>query len=329
MTLAPCILKNKKMIYLFTWNSRYLVREKTLAWKKIYIEKYGDFNLTHYKEIEKVDNNIISQEILSAWFLWEKKLIIIDNIPVSWDNKSKELLEKQGFCLSLLKQIPENNIVLFSSANPDKRSKFYKEFKKQATKIEEFNSSSEQELFSIINRKYSWKIDSGAINLLIKYKAWNLEKIISEIKKLLINNDYIKVSLIKNNIFPELEESIFQVIDDIMNLNISSALDKIKIILSQTSIYAFYNNLLANLRVLVFIQSLKTENINNISQLLDLKNRSFLVNKSYKIDSNKLKKFYISLINLDKKMKTGRMFDNGEEILKYEIEKEILKLWQK
>jgi hypothetical protein len=123
-----------------------------------------------------------------------------------------------------------------------------------------------------------------------------------------------------------LEESIFQVIDDIMNLNISFALEKIKIILSQTSIYAFYNNLLANLRVLVFIQSLKTENINNISQLLDLKNRSFLVNKFYKIDSNKLKNFYISLINLDKKMKSGKMFDNGEEILQYEIEKEILKL---
>jgi hypothetical protein len=65
------------------------------------------------------------------------------------------LLEKQDFCLSLLKQIPENNIVLFSSANPDKRSKFYKELKKQATKIEEFNSSNEKELFSIINKKYS------------------------------------------------------------------------------------------------------------------------------------------------------------------------------
>jgi hypothetical protein len=30
---------------------------------------------------------------------------------------------------------------------------------------------------------------------------------------------------------------------------------------------------------------------------------------------------------LDKKMKSGKMFDNGEEILQYEIEKEILKLW--
>jgi hypothetical protein len=118
------------MIYLFTWNSWYLVREKTLAWKKSYIEKYGDFNLTHFKEIEKVDNNIISQELLSEWFLWEKKLIIIDNLPISWDNKSKELQEKQDFCLDLINNIPNNNIVLFSSANPDKRWKFFKQLKK-------------------------------------------------------------------------------------------------------------------------------------------------------------------------------------------------------
>jgi hypothetical protein len=111
-----------------------------------------------------------------------------------------------------------------------------------------------------------------------------------------------------------------------MNLNIYNALKKIEIILAQTSIYAFYNNLIANLRVLVFIQKLKNYKNNNISEILDLKNRSFLVNKNYKIDYKKLENFYISLVNLDKKMKSGKMFDNGEDILKYEIEKEILKL---
>jgi len=43
-----------------------------------------------------------------------------------------------------------------------------------------------------------------------------------------------------------------------MNENISEAINKINIILSQTSTYAFYNNLLANLRVLVFIKNLKS-----------------------------------------------------------------------
>jgi len=51
------------------------------------------------------------------------------------------LNEKQDFLESLLEKIPENNIVIFSSSSPDKRSKFYKKLKKIATKVEEFNTS--------------------------------------------------------------------------------------------------------------------------------------------------------------------------------------------
>jgi len=316
------------MIYLFTWNNDYLVREKTLAWKKIYIEKYGDFNFVHFKEIKIIDNNLLSSEVLAEWFMGEKKLIIIDDFPLKTSDKNPELNEKQDFLESLLEKIPENNIVIFSSANPDKRSKFYKKLKKVATKIEEFNTNSD-ELFSIINTKYWKKIDINAINLLIKYKSGNLEKIISEIEKLLILNNNITEKLIKDNIFPELEESIFQVVDDIMNENIYEAIKKINIILSQTSVYAFYNNLLGNLRVLVFIQVLKEKNISNIPEVLDLKNRWFLANKSYKIDIKKLKSLYIWFINLDKKMKSWKMIWSEEYVLKYEIEKELLKVKNK
>ncbi len=314
------------MIYFFTWNSEYLVREKTFAWKNQYIKKYWDFNLSHFKEIEKVENNTIAQELLSQGFMWEKKLIIVDNIP-SQSNSNSELKQKQEFIWELLEKIPENNIVVFSSANPDKRSKIYKKIVKLATKVEGFNAASENDIFLVIQKKYSWQIEAQAINLLIKYKAWNLSKIISEIEKLLIFTDFIEVEHIKNYIFPELEESIFQVIDDIMNLNLKEVIKKIDIILTQSSVYAFYNNLLANLRVLVFIQKFKKDKVNGISEILDLKNRSFLVDKSYKIDFNKLKKLYISLINLDKKMKSGKMIGSEDDILKYEIEKEILKIW--
>lgn len=314
------------MIYFFTWNNDYLVREKTLAWKKAYIEKYGDFNFVHFKEVKNSDNNLLSSEILSEWFMWEKKLIIIDDLPLKTSDKSTDLNEKQDFLESLLEKIPENNIVIFSSSSPDKRSKFYKKLKKIATKVEEFNTSWEANLFSIINSKYWNKIDNLAINLIIRYKSGNLEKIISEIEKLLILNNNITEKLIKENIFPELEESIFQVVDDIMNENIFEAITKINIILSQTSVYAFYNNLLANLRVLVFIKNLKLKYISNISEILDLKNRSFLADKNYKISLEKLNNLYIWLINLDKKMKSWKMIWSEEDVLKYEIEKELLKI---
>ena len=323
------------MIYIFTWNNQYLVRKKTLSWKDAYISKHGSFNLVHFKELKNIDNNIINQEVLAEWFMWEKKLIIIDDFPLKTSDKNAELNEKQDFLENILENIPENNIVIFSSANPDKRSKFYKKLKKIATKVEEFNASSDSEIYPIISKKYWNKIDNSAINLLIKYKSANLEKIISEIEKLLILNDKVTDKLIKENIFPELEESIFQLVDDIMNENISEAINKINIILSQTSTYAFYNNLLANLRVLVFIKNLKSSpNLswrrgieqNSISEILDLKNRSFLADKKFKINLEKLNNLYIWLVKLDKKMKSWKMIWGEEEVLKYEIEKEILKI---
>ncbi len=313
------------MIYLFSWNHSYLVREKTLVWKQKYIERYGDLNLVHFKNLKEVDNNVLSQELLSNAFMGWKKLIIIDDFPLSSSNKEKDLILKQEFLYALLDKIPQDNIVVFSSVNPDKRSKFYKKIKKIAFKIEEFESWTENNIFNIISKKYAWKIDSSAINLIIKYKSNNLDKIISEIEKLLILNQKIDVNLVKKYIFPELEESIFQLIDDIMNCNKKEALKKMNIILSQVNIYAFYNNLLANLKVLVFIALLKNKNIWNIAEILDLKNRAFLINKNYRISFEKLNNLYIWLINLDKKMKSWKMIWSEELVLKYEIQKELLK----
>jgi len=314
------------MIYLFTWNSNFLVREKTLKWKNLFSEKNWDFNLIHFKDLVEIDNNQISENLLAEGFMGEKKLIIIDNYPVNSENKNSKVLEKQEFLEKIVDNIPENNIVIFSSSNIDKRWKFYKKIKQIATKIEEFNTKSEQDIFAIIESKYRHKIDFPAINLLVKYKWGNLEKCISEIEKLLITKDKINQWDIKNFIAPELEESIFQVIDDILNKNIVSALSKIKIILSDTNIYAFYNNLLANLRTSVYISKLKNlkTSTSEISNALNLWNRWFLVNKNYKISHKKLENLYISLVNLDKKMKGWKLMWTEEKDFKFEIEKCII-----
>jgi DNA polymerase III delta subunit len=84
-----------------------------------------------------------------------------------------------------------------------------------------------------------------------------LSKIISEINKLLITIDYIEPKNITENIAAELEESIFQIIDDILNKNIVSAIKKIDITLHDINVYAFYNNLLANLRTTTYILQYK------------------------------------------------------------------------
>lgn len=333
------------MIYLFTWNSDFLVSEQVNRWKNQFLEKHWDFNLLHLKDLSLVNNSFLVENLTSASFFNQKKLIIIDWLPLSSIEKSADIKSKQDFIESLLEKIPEENIVLFNTVNPDKRSKFYKKLK-SVSEVKEFNLDSEHEIVNIISKKYPNKISNQAINLIIKYKAWNLTKIFSELEKLFILYDFIDTKEIKENIVPELEESIFQFIDDLLNLRIKEALNKLEIILEQTNIYAFYNNLLANLRTQVFIERLKTIpstsnsphsvspkgrevatklSSKEISEILWLWNRAFLVNKSYKISFDALEKLYIWLVDLDKKMKTWAMIWSEDQVFVSEIEKNILK----
>ena len=306
------------MLYFFTWNSDFLVKEQVKAWKERFISKFWEFNLVHIKNIENTDNNFLIENITSTSFLSEKKLVIID-----LDEKISD--EKQMFFIKLLDKIPDDNIILFNTINPDKRTKLYKELKKQS-EFKEYNTKDDSDLHSIISKKYWNKISSSWINTIIKYKSWNLNKIISEINKLLITFDKLDNKEIIENISPELEESIFQVIDDILNNNTVQALKKIDIILNDTSIYAFYNNLIANLRTSVYISKLKNLNKNStdISSILNLWNRTFLINKSYRINYKQLEHLYNNLVNIDKKMKSGLLNWTEESDFRFELERILI-----
>lgn len=309
------------MNYIFTWNSEFLITEALNKWKKQFIEKYSDFNLTHLKEIKNLDKNILKDTILSgSLFSSEKKLIILDINNDIWD-------ELEDFLIKNLEKKPQENIIILNYFLPDKRKKFWKNIK-NISEIKEFNLENEEDTKKIINSKFSWKIDLEAINTIIKYKSNKINKIIPELEKLTITKDFITKIDIEENIVPELEESIFQIIDLVLNKQIPEAVDKINIILNETNIFAFYNNLLSNLRTSLFILKLKQEKKtqNEISKILDLWNRSFLIGKNYKINFHELKNLYINLVNIDKNLKTWKLVSSEEEDIKFEIEKYLIKI---
>ena len=309
------------MIYLFTWNNDFLVKEQIKKWKDLFIKKYGDFNLVHIKNIASVYNHFLLEILTTRGFFDSKKLIIIDSVPLSYSEKNWDLKSKQDFIESILENIPEENIVVFSSINPGQSSKFYK-ILKQIAEVKEFNSKSINDLKLILQKRFWDSISYNWINSIIKYKWANLTKIISELEKLFITRDFIDVEDIEKNVFPELEESIFLFIDDLFNLNLKNSLKKMNIILQQTNVYVFYNSLLSNLRIRVFIWKLKSLKVPNseILSILDLWNRSFLVWKSYKISHEILEKLYLRLVELDKKMKTWSIIWTEENDFKFEIE---------
>ena len=292
-----------------------LITEALNKWKKQFIEKYSDFNLTHLKEIKNLDKNILKDTILSgSLFSSEKKLIILDINNDIWD-------ELEDFLIKNLEKKPQENIIILNYFLPDKRKKFWKNIK-NISEIKEFNLENEEDTKKIINSKFSWKIDLEAINTIIKYKSNKINKIIPELEKLTITKN------IEANIVPELEESIFQIIDLVLNKQIPEAVDKINIILNETNIFAFYNNLLSNLRTSLFILKLKQEKKtqSEISKILDLWNRSFLIGKNYKINFHELKDLYINLVNIDKNLKTWKLVSSEEEDIKFEIEKYLIKI---
>lgn len=308
------------MNYIFTWNSEFLITEALNKWKKQFIEKYSDFNLTHLKEIKNLDKNILKDAILSgSLFSSEKKLIILDINNDIWD-------ELEDFLIKNLEKKLQENIIILNYFSPDKRKKFWKNIK-NISEIKEFNLENEEDTKKIINSKFSWKIDLEAINTIIKYKSNKINKIIPELEKLTITKDFITKIDIEENIVPELEESIFQIIDLVLNKQIPEAVDKINIILNETNIFAFYNNLLSNLRTSLFILKLKQEKKtqSEISKILDLWNRSFLIGKNYKINFHELKNLYINLVNIDKNLKTWKLVSGEEEDIKFEIEKYLIK----
>lgn len=309
------------MNYVFTWNSEFLITEALNKWKKQFIEKYSDFNLTHLKEIKNLDKNILKDAILSgSLFSSEKKLIILDINNDIWD-------ELEDFLIKNLEKKPQENIIILNYFLPDKRKKFWKNIK-NISEIKEFNLENEEDTKKIINSKFSWKIDLEAINTIIKYKSNKINKIIPELEKLTITKSFITKKDIEENIVPELEESIFQIIDLVLNKQIPEAVDKINIILNETNIFAFYNNLLSNLRTSLFILKLKQEKKtqSEISKILDLWNRSFLIGKNYKINFYELKDLYINLVNIDKNLKTWKLVSSEEEDIKFEIEKYLIKI---
>lgn len=309
------------MNYVFTWNSEFLITEALNKWKKQFIEKYSDFNLIHLKEIKNLDKNILKDAILSgSLFSSEKKLIILDINNDIWD-------ELEDFLIKNLEKKPQENIIILNYFLPDKRKKFWKNIK-NISEIKEFNLENEEDTKKIINSKFSWKIDLEAINTIIKYKSNKINKIIPELEKLTITKSFITKKDIEENIVPELEESIFQIIDLVLNKQIPEAVNKINIILNETNIFAFYNNLLSNLRTSLLILKLKQEKKtqSEISKILDLWNRSFLIGKNYKINFNELKNLYINLVNIDKNLKTWKLVSSEEEDIKFEIEKYLIKI---
>ena len=164
----------------------------------------------------------------------------------------------ESLILQSLEKVPEEVLVVFLSESPDKRTIGYKTLSKLAD-VKKFSVEWENEVYQILSKKYWSYIEPQAIQTLIHLKGWDLQKSISEIDKLRITKEYISTQDINTVIIPEFEESIFVFIDTLLSKNKQKLFSEFQNLLSFSNMYALYQSILANLRVFLYIEFLKSQ----------------------------------------------------------------------
>lgn len=229
------------MLFLFTWEEKFLLQQKLNKWKEAFIEKYDSKDFYSFR-----NGNIDSQIIISLLMGWglfdDKKLIFIYWLPKD-SNKSNNI-DKSNY-ESLEKILMEHidyisssdDIVIFISYKPDKRGKLYKfitsKIKEGKVKQELFPQKNTRGLTTYI-RNYLACDDSTARNILEK-TGTDMQYIHNEISKLKVLHNVGKISKItlaevEQYIINSNETDSFKLLDG-MKSNKKSALkiiDKLK-----------------------------------------------------------------------------------------------------
>lgn len=211
-------MSEKNNIFLALGPDEFLLREFLENYKTAAIEKYGEFSVEKFSLAEHSPATI-RNEIFSPAFFGGKRILFIEGFPPSASPKLSE--PKKEFFETLITQLPtlpDDVVVIFAQANPDKRTKIFKGLQKIAGKTfshESFDPKKDGYKFSewIQERaqKNGSKIDKQSADFLREFCGNNLGNLNSEIQKLALykGQNGIEVEDIKALALPSEEVADF------------------------------------------------------------------------------------------------------------------------
>ncbi len=193
-------------MFLFTGEERYLLDQEVSRRTKNFLEKFGEDSLFVYNN-ENRDEVSASQSIFGWWLFSAKKLTVIHGIPLDnakWNTFKVSQIE--WFIENFIKKewkIPEDNLLVFISNKPDKRSRFFK-FLKTNANIKNFDMLKDFEVKWFIKKElWEIKITDGALNLFV-YKVWtSLYRVKSEVEKLKLYCDVKSIEEINDELITD------------------------------------------------------------------------------------------------------------------------------
>jgi len=207
-----------KNVYLFMWEEKYLLDQEINRRTSNFVQKFGRDSLFVYN-MENWDEVSASQSIFWWWLFSQKKLTIVYGVPLDnskWN--TFKIAQIEWFIDNFVKKewkIPQDNLLVFVSNKPDKRSKFFK-FLKGNANIKEFKFLSDGELRKYIKSNFvDIEIQDDAVDYLINKVGNELYRVSSEIDKLKMyckQNDLhvVDANMIEDITFGFTEKDVFK-----------------------------------------------------------------------------------------------------------------------
>lgn len=338
-----CFMNN---LFLFTGSETYLLREKVRAWKEAFRGKHGDINLAML-DGEKAPLGEIMAAIEAAPFLGEKRLIFIENLPVTAKNTSSEkeaTIDEEDAKDDLkkfaekLKDIPETSVVVFIQPNPDKRKAFYKALVKLA-KGEEFKPLEGPRLNGWAQaeaKKHGSSIDAVTADYLISLTGQDLWRISQEIQKLanFRPEQPIARADIDHLVVPTVEANIFHFTDALSAKDHRRAIRNLhRSMASGENLKQLFYMIVRQFRLLLQIKSYKNQypGTTPLALATHLKLHPFVAKNILAqighFGPEELKSAYSRLLEIDVDLKTShiRVTTDDQDELALAIEQFILK----
>lgn len=313
--LLPSILSmSRSNIVFFTGSNHIFLRRDLDAWIDIFAKKYGEYNISRLDRESLVKTNI-QAELLTPVFLGEKRLIVLEGVPLAathaTDEEKKEEpssgMDPESVILAVLDDIPETTVALFVSTDPDKRKALYKKLVAIAT-LKEYQRLEGTALREYIRKKLP-HMDVTALSRFIEYTGADINRIESEIDKLALykQDGWITEEDIKTTVIPAIETSVFSLTDAVFGLSSTTAFRELTSILETHNIHQIFTTLVSTLRTFLYaakLLSLRYEP-GTVQSLLKIHPYAFEKMRKSIRNAPRMGVLFSEFVALDKRIKTG------------------------
>lgn len=300
-------------LFLFHGADSFSSLKKAQFWQEQFIKKHGEMNIEILDEKATTPAQIRSS-IQSLPFLGEKRLTIVKNFLQNSQN------DHQKTVADFIDKVPEFCILVFlENQSADKRTSLYKKLQKIGT-VEDFPEPDTYKIIDFAKKEIAKnQLQISPLNLthLGQLLPPNLWTVNNELKKIIDYNletteKEISRSTIDNLVTPSITSSIFKLTDEICTNKRQLAFKTLQALQdSGEEITRVFYMIVRHFRILLQITDLKNSGKTESEIAKILKQHPFTVKKSIPqskiLSLQKQKLIYKNLLNIDTRIKTGKI----------------------